>query len=216
MPILAPGARPRQALRMDADGERLGHDRLIHGQRIRNRVAALFRHHEALDERALELAGKAKEALLPAGVLPALPALVALAASDQRIDGHTLAGVDPRDFRARLQHDSRALVAHDEGILHRRCADASRRVVVHVGATDSDAGDAQQNVARTAEPGRWHFADCDFAEGGEKRCLHSSSSQRILMLAARGGAVERQTLYHTPRAAGLGKGTSGQNPFSTR
>src|SRR5690349_15334693 len=105
-----------------------------------------------LNQRAFQLAGHTEKLLIAAGMGASRPALVAMAARNQWIDGDALAGLEAAHFRANFLNGSSTLVAHDEGLPHDGRSDATGGEIVDVGSAHSNHIDAQENIARAAQP----------------------------------------------------------------
>src|SRR5574337_1374502 len=101
-------------------------------------------------------------------------ALIALAAGNQRVDGHALPRAQPPDRASFLKDGSRALMPDDPRRLDNLVADAPLGVVVHVGAANPHRIDAQEDIPRARTLRLRSLSDLQLANAGEKSGFHSN------------------------------------------
>jgi hypothetical protein len=112
-------------------------------------------------------------------MLAARPALVALAAANQGIDGHPLAWLQVLNVRADLHHFPGAFVADHPGEAHNLGADAAYSEVVCVGAADAHRRDFEPHVASTRQMGFRGLANFDSPDARQKGSSHICSGRLV-------------------------------------
>jgi hypothetical protein len=107
--------------RVQRDGERLRESELAQRDVARHGIALPLAHDEELAEHALHVrieAGAAQEAHLPAQLLAALAAVVALAAGMRRAHRDLVSHFHACHTRAHRSDRGRRLVSRDQGLAH--------------------------------------------------------------------------------------------------
>ena len=134
--------------RVQGDGEGLGEGAQLEGNPLGQLVAVRGRVGDLLLEGALgvgEALCRGAEGHLPADVVAALAAQLALAAGQADLEGDVVAGLEVRHARAHGCHGAGRLVAQGHGLAHLDVAVAVVAVVVQVGAAEACRLDCHQD-----------------------------------------------------------------------
>lgn len=145
------GARvePRAVPRVQGDGQGLCEGAELEGDAVGQLVAVGGRVCDLLLEGALgvgEALCRGAEGHLPADVVAALLAQLALAAGQADLEGHVVAGPEVCHGRAHRRHGPRRLVAQGHGLPHLDVAVAVVAVVVQVRAAEAGRLDGHQDL----------------------------------------------------------------------
>ena len=133
---------------VQGDGEGLGEGAQLEGHALGQLVAVGGRVGDLLLEGALgvgEGLGRGAEGHLPADVVAALGAQLALAAGEADLEGDVVARFQSCHARAHRRHGPRRLVAQGHGLPHLDVAVAVVAVVVQVGAAETRRLDCHQD-----------------------------------------------------------------------
>ena len=103
---------------------------------------------------------------------PARQTLVALETGHRRINRDPVARSEVGYASADCGDLARALVSHCERVFHHLAADASGRVVMHVGTADADAFHFDQHFAFSRRVRHFLLENFQFVRSGEFQCFH--------------------------------------------